>query len=99
MQRKIGLTIGLSLLSACYTANAVENTPKPVHCDVQIQGSSLNLDEACIRKTPELRRALVDMAVYLQSTDASKLTAPTYHGPVSYTHLDVYKRQPLGYGC
>lgn len=87
MQRKIGLTIGLWLLSACCTANAVENTPKPVHCDVQIQGSSLNLDEACIRKTPELRRALVDMAVYLQSTDASKLTAPTYHGPMDKQRL------------
>jgi membrane-bound lytic murein transglycosylase A len=87
MQRKIRLTIGLWLLVACCAVNATESTPKPVNCEVQIRGSSLDLDEACIRKTPELRRALVDMAVYLQSTDANKLTAPGYHGPMDKQRL------------
>ncbi|MBU0656863.1 MAG: MltA domain-containing protein [Gammaproteobacteria bacterium] len=56
-------------------------------CDVHIQGSSLALDEACIRRTPELRRALVDMAVYLQTTDASRLAAPDYRGPLDKDQL------------
>lgn len=87
MQRKLGLTVGLWLLSACCTVNAVESTPNPAQCDVKIQGSRLNLDEVCIRKTPELRRALVDMAVYLRTTDASKLIAPNYHGPMNKQRL------------
>jgi membrane-bound lytic murein transglycosylase A len=51
-------------------------------CDVQIRGESLSLDESCIRRTAELRRALVDMAVYLRTTDVSRLASPDYHGPM-----------------
>lgn len=56
-------------------------------CDVQIQGESLTLDEHCISRTPELRQALVDMAVYLQTTDVSRLATPDYHGPLNKAKL------------
>jgi membrane-bound lytic murein transglycosylase A len=56
-------------------------------CDVHIEGEKLTLDEHCISKTPELRRALVDMAVYLQTTDVSRLASPDYHGPLDKDKL------------
>lgn len=56
-------------------------------CDVHIQGESLALDEHCIKKTPELRQALVDLAVYLQTTDISRLATADYHGPLDKNNL------------
>lgn len=56
-------------------------------CDVHIQGESLTLDEHCISKASELRKALVDLAVYLQTTDSTRLVTPDYHGPLSKARM------------
>ncbi|MEN9501397.1 MAG: hypothetical protein RI964_682 [Pseudomonadota bacterium] len=56
-------------------------------CDVQIQGKNINIDENCIRKTPDLRRALVDMSVFLRTTPTSRLAAPEYRGPLDKDKL------------
>lgn len=61
---------------------AFAELPLAGECDVHIEGERLSLNESCIRKTPELRRALVDMAVYLQTTHLSRLVAPEYRGPL-----------------
>jgi membrane-bound lytic murein transglycosylase A len=77
--RRLWCAAGLFVLTSAnvYAADA----PTSSECDVHIQGASLTLDDQCIRKTPALREALVDMAVYLQTTDVSRLVTPDYHGP------------------
>lgn len=61
--------------------------PTTGECDVHIQGEALSLDGQCIHKTPELRRALVELTVYLHTANASKLASPTYHGPLDQGKL------------
>ena len=56
-------------------------------CDVRIQGKNIQVDENCIRKTPDLRKALVDMSVFLRTTPASRLAAPEYRGPLDKERL------------
>ncbi|MDD5393103.1 MAG: MltA domain-containing protein [Thiothrix sp.] len=87
MQRKELLYAAVGVLLMCHVAVQAADAPAPAGCDVQIQGASLTLDEHCIRKTPELRNALVDMAVYLQTTDVSRLATPDYHGPMDKARL------------
>lgn len=53
------------------------------------------LDENCIRKTPELREALVDLSVYLQTTAPSRLVAPEYSGPLDVDQLQRTAKQLL----
>ncbi len=71
---------------ACVVLGSVQpsfaEVPLVGGCDVHIEGERISLNESCIRKTPELRRALVDMAVYLQTTPPSRLVAPDYRGPL-----------------
>lgn len=86
MHLKIWLHAGLCLLCGCIQP-AWADAPNTAQCDVQIQGQKLSLDDACIRKTPELRRALVDLAVYLQITDVSRLAASNYEGPLNKEQL------------
>lgn len=71
----------------CGLSAAADIPPVTVNCDVKIQGTDITLDENCIRKTPKLRRALVDLSVYLHSTDASRLTTPDYRGPMDKAKL------------
>lgn len=64
-------------------------TDSPVDgCNLPVMGEKFILNEACVSKTPALREALVDLAVYLQTTDPSRLAAPSYAGP-----LDIGKLQ------
>ncbi|HRJ51325.1 MAG TPA: MltA domain-containing protein [Candidatus Thiothrix moscowensis] len=81
---------GMCLLVAGYMLTQpvrAATPPLASGCDVRIQGESLSLDESCIRRTPALRQALVDMAVYLRTTDASRLASPSYHGPLDKTKM------------
>lgn len=76
------LVCGLGILLVIYAQTALANTYTQSSCDVHIQGQSLSLKENCIRRTPELRQALVDMAVYLQTTAPHRLVSPDYAGPL-----------------
>ena len=87
MQRGKRWLAGLCLSVLYSLGFAAETVTTPVSCDVRINGADLSLDENCIRKTPELRRALVDLSVYLHTTDVSRLAAPTYRGPMDKNHL------------
>lgn len=86
MHLKILLQAGLCLLGGCIQPTWAD-VSGTAQCDMQVQGHKLSLDNACIRKTPELRQALVDLAVYLQITDASRLAAPEYQGPLNKEQL------------
>jgi len=89
MQLKTLLAASICLLFACnvYAQQPAPSASATGDCDVHIQGTSLTLSEQCVRKTPELRRALVELAVYLQTVSPTKLASSDYHGPLDQALL------------
>ena len=76
-----------STLTVMASGVAAQPNPVPQACDVQIQGKTIHIDENCIRKTPDLRKAFVDMSVFLRTTPAARLAAPEYRGPLDKERL------------
>ena len=65
----------------------VEKAQKEVEVMIKEEGESAVLEVGVHGVHPELVKLL------------GKLKFRTSYGPVSYTHLDVYKRQPLWFLC
>lgn len=87
MLLKTLLAICTSLLACNLSAEPLFTNAPPTGCDLRIQGEKFILDEQCISKSPELRDALVDLSIYLQTTDPSRLAAPDYQGPLDRERL------------
>jgi membrane-bound lytic murein transglycosylase A len=78
MQFKALLMAGICAL---FTGGSLAQPVIPVAssagtCKLNPMGVSLTLEQQCIQPSHELRRALVDTAVYLQTTEASRLVSP-----------------------
>ena len=66
-------------------------------------GKVLTPEQAEVEKKPEPKHSLTEKMKFLQEQDKKqpeqKSPQHKQKKPVSYTHLDVYKRQPLPMEC
>lgn len=85
MLQKLMLAVCTCLLASNAYAQAPVNNSK--ECDLQIQGARLSLSAQCINKSPQLRNALVDLSVYLQTTPPERLVSAGYEGPLDTSRL------------
>lgn len=82
MLPKIALAVCACLLASSSHAESLFQSSPPDGCDVPVRGEKFILNENCVSKNPALRTGLVDLAVYLQTTDPSRLVSPNYAGPL-----------------
>ena len=80
---------------------AIMHKDRPKHNQAEITALIGNVHgKVCILNDDMIDTAgsLVAAATTLKAKGAEKVYACATHGPVSYTHLDVYKRQGLAFG-